>query len=60
MIIPLPHMDLNQWGWAESILRISTQIASREPLVTQYEGMLHGLLTDQILLVLFLDKLKVF
>lgn len=41
-------MDLNQWGWAESILRISTQIASREPLVTQYEGMLHGLLTDQI------------
>ena len=41
-------MDLNQWGWAESILRISTQIASREPLVTQYEGMLTGHLSDQI------------
>ena len=40
-------MDENQWGWAESILRICTQIASREPLVTQYEGMLSGLLTDQ-------------
>ena len=41
-------MDGPQWRWAESILRVACQIARREPMVTQYEGVLQGILCDSL------------
>ena len=41
-------MDANQWGWGESLLGVVTGVARREPMITQYEGLLQGALTSEL------------